>query len=226
MLINSYAFGAVDPNFANVTILLHFDGTNNSTSIVDSSSGARSVTANGDAKISTAQSKFGESSLLLLGNSDYLTSSANSVFAFGTGAFTIEAFIKMTNFSNQFNTVVGTRSEPSNSTSAWGLSVLSSGALSFYTNGALSSAGSRFSAGTWYHVAAVRQSTTLTLYIDGTSVASGSNSMNFTNAGLYVGSVGPNNEFFNGNIDELRLTKGVARYTANFTPPTAPFPDK
>ena len=71
--INPYRFAAAgppDPDFANVSLLLHGDGTNGSTTIVDSSSSSKTVTAVGDAQISTAQSKFGGSSIYFDGTGD------------------------------------------------------------------------------------------------------------------------------------------------------------
>jgi hypothetical protein len=75
--INSYQFaapaGPTDPYFSNVSLLLHGDGANGSTTIVDSSPSPKTVTAVGNAQISTAQSKFGGSSLAFDGSGDYLT---------------------------------------------------------------------------------------------------------------------------------------------------------
>jgi len=79
---------------------------------------------------------------------------------------------------------------------------------------------------TWYHVAASREGTSLRVFIDGVLVNTSTNSNNMNFGRLRVGSNGSNTgEWFHGWMDELRITKGVARYTANFTAPTAPFPD-
>jgi hypothetical protein len=82
----------LDPNFANVSLLLYGNGINGSTSIIDSSPSPKTVTAFGNAQISTAQSKFGGSSIAFDGTGDYLTVPDNDNFALGNGNFTIECW--------------------------------------------------------------------------------------------------------------------------------------
>jgi hypothetical protein len=88
--LSSYA--PVDEEFGNVSLLLHGDGTNGSTTIVDSSSSPKAVTAVGDAQISTAQSKFGGSSIAFDGTGDYLSISSNTALDLGS-TWTIEFFV-------------------------------------------------------------------------------------------------------------------------------------
>ncbi|MBK6587935.1 MAG: LamG domain-containing protein [Acidobacteria bacterium] len=88
--------------------------------------------------------------------------------------------------------------------------------------------GSNLSANTWYHLAATRQGSTYRLFVDGTQVATTTSSITIhDNANsLYIGtSTDGSTSPVNGYIDDLRITKGVARYTANFTPPAAAFPE-
>jgi hypothetical protein len=102
--------------------------------------------------------------------------------------------------------------------------------LEFFAN-----AGSRIAdsvaatAGTWFHVALARASGQTRLFKDGTQVGSTySDSSNYSNAEMRLFArtdTFNSGAHLNGYIDEFRITKGVARYTANFTPPTAPFPD-
>ena len=73
-----------DEYFNDVSLLLYGDGTNGSTAIVDSSSNAHAITVNGDAQISTAQSKFGGASMYFDGTGDYITAPSDSSFDFGT----------------------------------------------------------------------------------------------------------------------------------------------
>jgi len=85
------------------------------------------------------------------------------------------------------------------------------------------------STGQWYHIAAVRNGSTFTIYVDGTSRSSTTNSSalyNATNNFTIGAESNTQAQYLNGYIDDLRITKGVARYTANFTPPTAAFPNK
>ena len=77
----------------------------------------------------------------------------------------------------------------------------------------------------WSHVAAVYNGTTINLYLNGVSVLSTAIVNTDYDTPIYIGSVPAGNEYFNGYIDELRVTKGVARYTANFTPQNSPFPN-
>ena len=80
--------------------------------------------------------------------------------------------------------------------------------------------------GTCYHIAVSRSGTSLKLFIDGVEKASATNSSNFSNATnvLGIGALRDTGQYpLNGYIDDLRITKGVARYTANFTAPTNNF---
>lgn len=79
--------------------------------------------------------------------------------------------------------------------------------------------------GSWYHVAFVRSNSTVYLFVNGTAVGSPgthTDSYNLSTTSMTIGSQGAN-YYYNGYIQDLRVTKGYARYTANFTPPTAEF---
>lgn len=218
--------GDTDPNFANVSLLLHFNGSNGSTTFIDSSSNNLTVTAVGNAQISTTQSKFGGASGAFDGNGDSLTAPASSLFAFGTGDFTIEAWLYSLDTGSSERGIFDTR------TTQFGAGVMlreNPNGFMVFINGVI---GISTSTGripnTWQHVAAVRKGTTLTLYVDGVSSASVTNSANLTQNGCRVSGFVDTQASpyaYNGYIDDLRITKGVARYTANFTAPTAAFPD-
>jgi hypothetical protein len=234
--INPYRFaaaGPTDPDFANVSLLLHGDGANGSTTIIDSSPSPKTVTAFGDAQISTAQSKFGGASMYFDGNGDYLATGPDSSLSLDSGDFTVEAFIYATNLSSQLSVIASSRAVSSVSSLYWAFSVLPTGQLEFqsrYTSQYYArSATSAITANTWYHVAAVRQNNIITVYVNGVAGPTTVNDGGINLSESYVG-VGIFNYpsfvfYFPGYIDDLRVTKGVARYTANFTPPTAPFPD-
>ena len=84
---------------------------------------------------------------------------------------------------------------------------------------------SGWSTGTLYHIAAVRSGSTLTLYRNGISLASGTTSQIYqTGSQLNIGGSPGDAVYLNGYIDDLRITNGYARYTSNFTPPTSAFP--
>jgi len=232
-----------DPFFANVSLLLHGDGANGSTTIIDSSPSPKTVTAFGNAQISTAQSKFGGASIAFDGIGDFLTvpdATANDL----PGDFTIEAWVYFNAYSASFSgnhgaLLVGNykfQSGPVNQ--GWQLRV--NGTSSSYTTinvftgttDLVFSAGT-FALNTWHHIAASRSGSSLRAFANGTQAGStATNTDSFTHSksivrNLRVGELDDSVFKFgvDGYIDDLRITKGIARYTANFTPPTAPFPD-
>jgi hypothetical protein len=218
--------------YTNTVLLLHGDGTNGSTNIVDSSKVAgspKAVTAVGNAQISTAiADPFGNSTrgvLAFNGLGDYAT--VNILPSVGTSDYSIECWVYLSNVSTgNFIFTFGDYKQPSGIV----LYVNSSGRIGAFGNNALIVAGTTqaVSSTTWTHLAWCRQGTTLRLFVNGVMDGTASNSQDLSNAlnqigrGLYDTNPGGN---FNGYIDDLRITKGVARYTSNFTPPTAPFPD-
>jgi hypothetical protein len=232
-----------DPNFSNVSLLLHGDGTNGSTTITDNSPSPKTVTAVGNAQISTAQSKFGGASIAFDGNGDYLTAPVNAAFEFGTGDFTVEAWIRIASFAGNGSIVnVASLGRGANGgapliTCGWFFRVEAATIIFYRYDGTTETNLSRsytFSTNTWYHVAATRAGTSLRLFVDGVQQgAAFTNSVSYNRIAtggsqdLHVGRglFGSSGTYeLNGNIDDLRITK-AARYTANFTPPTAPFPD-
>lgn len=213
---------ATDPNFANVSLLLHADGTNGSTSFTDFSPIAHTLTTNGNAQVSTTSPKFGTGSLLLDGSGDDLSIPASTSLAFGTGSFTMEAFIKITAFQNCY--IFGQRAF-----GGFHMGVLADGRFLGITPALNSIAEPSVSMveGTWYHVAFTRDaSSNIRIFVDGVLRNSNTSSEDGNATGTsYVGQTGINDRYFYGRFDELRITKGVCRYTADFTPPTAAFPD-
>ena len=234
--LSSYA--PVDEEFDKVSLLLHGDGTNGSTTIVDSSSSPKAVTAVGDAQISTAQSKFGGSSLAFDGTGDYLTSAANSAFDLGSGDYTIELWVRLISASN-YGGIVGKGQIGVVNSTAYSLEFdNTSNAISLWIgNNTPPSFGSYVVTGTtnirtsavWTHLAVSRSGNNTRLFVNGTQEGSTYTTAYTIAAGnpLWIGGgfYAPTTNNINGYIDDLRITKGVARYTSNFTPPTAPFPD-
>lgn len=218
-----------DPFFSSVVLLLHGDGTNGSTSIIDSSPSSKAVTAVGDARISTAQSMFSGSSIVFDGSGDYLVvvgSETNPDFDFGTLNFTIEAWIMLA--VNNFFSLAAKR--PAASPSGW---QVSSGDFSARIGGIWRQSVISVpnpAINTWTHIALTRSGNSFRMFYNGLQVGS-----TYTQSGsleqltthpLRIGVAGGTSELFaNGFMNELRITKGVARYTANFNPPTTPFPD-
>ena len=218
----------LDQDYRNVSLLLHGDGTNGSTTIVDSSPTPKTVTVTGNAQISTAQSKFGGSSIAFDGSSS-LTLDGSSAFSYGTSDFTVELWARW----NTANTSILYDDRPQSSGSIVNRLVLSldgSGVISAALKGAVSLGSTTLSSGIWYHIAACRSGTTSRVFVNGQAeiTVTGDNTSYATGTSRpIIGADGnnPSANTLNGHIDDLRITKGVARYTSNFTPPTAPFPD-
>jgi surface protein len=216
-----------DPFSNSVSLLLHFNGANNSQVFVDSSSNSsiNTISYVGNAKISTDDYKFNNSSLYIDGTGDYLQLPANAtLFGFGTGDFTVEAWIKIIAYGaydTQLLTTTGTSTN-------FSFSVRNNGILNFW-NGSLSAAfgtANTVPLNQWTHVAFSRAGTTLRAYVNGDIIGSVSNSTNLVNT-LPV-CIGANPNYPNSNtcyIDELRVTKGVGRYTANTVSYHCPNPD-
>lgn len=209
-----------DVNYSSVSLLLHLDGANNSTAFTDSSSNVKTITYAGAAKLSTATSKFGGSSLLLDGSGSYLTTAANADFALGSGDFTVEAFVKTTATGERVIVDLYT-------SGGWQLTVYG-GKLSWYDTTRALVGSINVNDGAWHHVVVQRSSATLKFFVDGATDGSVASSTNYTATGaLSIGAqVASRNATYDfiGNIDEVRITRGVARYSSAFTAPTAAFP--
>jgi hypothetical protein len=230
-LVWSPGYAPVDEYYDNVSLLLHGDGTNGSTTITDSSLTPKTVTAVGNAQISTAQSKFGGASIAFDGTGDYLEAPHSNDYNFGSGDFTIEFWLWTGQTSA--GTPVGHRSGGGANNTNWLLqtnlvankiSLFLSDGTNYQVNGLVST--SSINNSQWRHIAASRSGSTIRLFIDGVveNTATWAGSISSTSRVLQVG-YDAAVSFLNGYIDDLRITKGVARYTSNFTPPTESFPD-
>ncbi len=220
------AFGSTagDVYFPQTTLLLPFDGANGATTTSDLSDTNATVTFNGTAQISTAQSKFGGSSLLLDGDSDYLTIAASSNLSFDAD-FTIECWVKTSNsaIDTQYRRIfmLGSSGLADNLQIVF----VSSNYGDVYTNTALITGNITLADGNWHHIVLCRSGTNLRYFVDGVqSGSTATTSQNFTGGadeGVWIGKYGAGAGHFDGYIDDFRITKGLARYTSNFTPPTS-----
>lgn len=236
MIINPYSFGVpapTDPSFTNVSLLCHFDGTNGQTTTVDSSSFARTVTGVSGLSLSTAQTKFGASSSDHSGAGGTAAwSVADSAdFDFGSGQFTIEGFIRFKTYSSANIHALYNQYPGSGTDNACFFGPVL-GTLAFYysTTGLPgSSVGAAWapSTGVWYHIAVDRDaSNVVRTYVDGVVKSTNTVAATIFNSSLppSIGGASPASRL-DGYLDEVRVTKGVARYAGAFTAPTAAFPN-
>ena len=179
----------------------------------------------GDAQVSTAVTKFGTGSMKFDGTGDWLTLPDTPNLQLGTGNFTIEGWV----YLNAVGAARGFVSKGT-STTGWSLGTNSSNQVVFsYASSSITSTGT-LSVSTWYFVTVVREGTGTNqtkIYINGTNDGTGTVATNFNQTSImYVGADRVGGSALNGYIDDLRITKGIARYTATFTPPTSAFPNQ
>lgn len=235
LIINPYRFGNTDPFFASVVSLLHFDGTDGSTTFTDVK--GLTWTPMGNAQIDTAISKFGGASGLFDGNNDGI-SATNAGFAVGTGDFTAECWIYRTGDTVAGATAGGTIIDFRTAEPSVQMAMLLSGSGSspnrqplFFVNGANRIIGNTtIIQNAFRHLAFSRVSGTTRMFVDG--IQSGSDYVdanNYTATTCFLGqrfaAVSGDFRSLNGNLDDFRFTAGVGRYTSAFTPPSSPFPN-
>jgi len=221
----------VDPFYSNVSLLLHGDGANNSTTFTDNSPSPKTVASNEGNVISTAQSQFGGASIFA--NSTYMKYDADTDFELGSGDFTIECWYRGTG-GGTFSAIVS-KGVTGSVTGSYALHFRSgSNLLGFYLgtadNNVITSTTNIKTSGVWSHVAVSRVGNSTKLFINGIQEG-----ITYTTAYTIAtgGTLNVGALFFTltgetviGYIDDLRITKGVGRYAANFTPPILPFPNQ
>lgn len=212
-----------DPYFNNVILLMHVDPTG---AFADEK--GKAVAVFGNTRIDATQSKFGGACAYFDGSHDYLKLNNSDDFHFASNDFTIECWIKLEISENRDRTIIA---KVSPSQSAFLLNINSQNKVTFSAENFSGITSSNLLViNTWTHIAISRSSGTVKLFLDGVEQASGSfpNSPQYANL-VYIGAFDPSNPsytfWYRGWIDELRITKGVARYTTNFTPPNVAFPN-
>lgn len=222
---------ATDPHFANVVLLVGFDGTDGATTATDDSNAGHSLTFVGNAQLDTAQSKFGGASLLCDGTGDWVSSPDSNDWDFDAGQFTVEFWVRFNSLATSYSLIeqYATTGEQR----CWSINKNGTSFVFNYASAGTSASSLTFEAqanlstGVWYHFAIDRDaSNVIRCYINGVRKADITSAINFFNSSddLTIGG----NQFgsLNGWIDEVRITKGVARYASNsgYTVPTAAFP--
>lgn len=210
--------GPTDSLWDQVGLLMHLDGANGSTALVEET--GRPVTNTG-AALSTATFAVGGASLAVSTGKQITVSSVGMAYA---GDFTEEFFVYYTGGSAAYLDTY---------TPAAGRQFyISNGSLAYYYSGSSNLvSGIQVTPNAWHHVAATRSGSFLRLFVDGVVVASTNNvtgtlSPAMPQMALNYQQYGGPSYYANGYLDEIRITNGTARYTGNFTPPTAPFPNQ
>jgi hypothetical protein len=209
-----------DALFASVVALLHFEGANGSTTFTDSATRGRSVTAAGNAQISTAQSRFGSSSLYLDGSGDCLRVGVSGHSFSLAGDFCVEGWARLTGGASlaPFAATVGS--------GVWHIGRSAAGFLTLYSavGTAVITGATTVPNDTWVHWVWERVSGVHSIYLDGVSQGTHSHSTTISPTTFVLGATSTTaTNPMAGYLDEVRITTGVSRYGANFTPPTAPF---
>ena len=232
-LATQYISTGYDANYADVSLLLNGSGTNGSTTFTDLSSSPKTITAYNDAKISTAVKKYGTGSMAFDGTGDWVTTPNTSSFDFSSSStqFTIEAWV-YPGANNTYRGITGAR--PNALAYGWCIYISNSNILSMgsiiignsYADRALHS--TAIPVDTWTHIAVVKTSAGYTAYVNGVAgtILSLTGGLDYQSTHpLIVGALGSQGEYpFTGYIDDFRITKGIARYTSSFTPPTYQLP--
>lgn len=235
MILDPYRYaasggGGTDPDWANVVALLHFDGTDGSTTMTDETGKTWSVY--GQAQIDTAQSQFGGSSLLLDGSGDLLSCAYSDFvtgkdFILGTGDFTIECWVRFNSVAgNQYIIDVGSNGN------TFGMNSATGGTIHYYDSTTYGAGDDSLILGgpvavinTWYYIAISKNSGTIRAFCNGVKWGEQISTYNNSSNTITIGDYGGTGYSLNGWVDEVRVTKGVGRYTADFTPPIAAFPN-
>ena len=191
--------------------------------IIDKSQSSNEVKLLGNTKSSTAHYKFLTSSMYFDGSGDYIQLDSQNIANFGTGDFTAEGWFWVSSLpgSGTIYSIVDARSGGGNTT-GWTMGLNASGQIYVYSGSQIVGAGGTVSTSTWHHWAFTRASGSMKMFLDGTQVGSTSTTArDFTDTKFRIAGSHSGGELFTGYQSDVRMTKGLARYTANFTPPAA-----
>ena len=228
---NAFALVGIDDY---TVLMLHFNGDDGSTEFGDSSFKDHTVTTFGSAQVDAGQKKLGTGSAYFDGNSGYLSIPDSADWDLNNGDFTIDFWVRFNGFNIQSNPIIGQFENPQNS---WLVDYnKNTGKFYFwdYESSALitqyyyySVGGTDFKVNTWYHIAIVRDGSNCYFFENGISQPVGvdfawGTSKNLS-GNLYLGFRTDINNYLSGWLDELRVSKGVARWSSNFSPPTTEY---
>lgn len=225
MLLGSQAL-VNDPYYNDV--VLHLRGYDAASGQVfkDYSKYNRTISVFGNTSHSTTQKKYGNSSIYLDGNGDYLTVPASSDFAFGTGDFTIEMWLYLPSSLTISERIICTRSTKTGANGTWALNIDINLKLSFSEvivgEPQIATSNNAVALNSYNFICVSRLNGVLTIGVNGVVKASGSfpNNLNNSSYPLYIG-VSPNESEINAYYEDLRIT----RRARGIAVPTQPFPN-
>lgn len=208
--VSQAALATSDPYFYNTSLLLKMDSD-----FSDSSIHQHTTTTGGNIAVSNSEFKYGGGSGYFDGvSSTGLSVPASAQLNLNGVDWTIEAWIKPNGNYSTYNEMFHNGAD-------WDFWLApTTGQITFYSPSGQVSTGVAPQVNQWSHIAAVRSGGTVTIYLDGTSIGSATINLSYSGNPLGIGNVASLNNYpFAGHIDDVRITKGVARYTANFAPP-------
>ena len=229
---NLKIFGGVLEFTSYTKLMLHCDGVEGGTTFNDSSGRLHTITVLSDAETKDGEKKFGTASLWLGGSGDGLSAAANGDWDFDTGDFTIDLWVRTTDATAANQTIMSSQNYyTAGYNGNWILRRTDSDTIAWASyDGTGTEVYNEFTAATsvntWYHIALVRDGTDIELFVDGVSKGTVTDSKDLLDggaSGIYIAKAGTNNIDWEGYMDEIRISKGVARWDAAFTPETSAY---
>ena len=239
---NMLTGGAVvptDPYYSSVSLLAHMDGTNGATIFTDNSPNTKTITNTNisgssdpsNVTVNTSIYQFATGSAYFPNGQHYLDCGYSTDFELGTGDFTIEGWFRLTSVAGGYSTIIATTRDNNYSVSGvWNITVNVDQSISFsvYPGINMISNPGVINGNTWYSFSVTRSGNTFRLFLNGILLSSTTNNSSLSvDQTLKIGTL-----FLNGTyalvqsyVDEIRITKGVARYTSDYTPSNTAFPN-
>ena len=221
-----------DPYFDSVVLLAPLSGEDGDTTSTDLSNSAHALTFVDNAQLDGDMRKFGFTSLYCDGTGDLVTAPDSTDWEFGTGQFTVEGWVRYEVDPSGSNVAMVGHYQPTGDERGWAIDYDQTRLRFAWTTNGQSGTHDQVTynwnpaADTWYYLTVSRDGSNLYMFIDGVLVASPSNTVNIyaATSTLSIGAFANAGFLMQGWIENLRITKGVCRYTSTFTPPERAFP--
>jgi hypothetical protein len=188
----------------------------------NASTNSHTFTAFGNAQLSTAQKKYGSASLALDGTGDYISTGSSTDFKFDAAAWTIETWIYNTSNPGTNQILFDFRTASPQTVLTVYLTATTNTPVVVYNGGNILTTGDAIPLNTWTHFAIAKTGTSTKMFINGAQTGGTYTDNNSYSQGpLTIGARFDGTLGFNGYLDDVRISKGIARYTTTFTAPTA-----